>query len=350
MGLASKGERASGATLKDVAAHAGVSISTVSNVVNNRRSGTTEETRERVLASIRALNYRPNVAARQLRKAQAGVVAVTVPHFNNPFFSEIVDSICATALARHRTVLIDPTRGERAQELLVVNGLRPHLFDGLILHSLALRIEDLPPDGVPMPIVLFGEELIGAPFDLVEIDNVAAARLATEHLLRIGRRRIAFLGLSDKEHGAAVTARRRLEGYRQALDAAEVPDHERLDVPMISEVFARIDGMHGMRQLLASQAVPDAVLCFNDQVALGAMKVLRDTGYRIPQDIAVVGFDDIEEGRFASPALTTIRPDKAAYGKLLATLLLDRIEGLRTEPPERVCPPFQLIVRQSSGG
>ena len=336
------------ATLKDVAAHAGVSVSTVSNVVNNRPAGATAETRERVLASIRALNYRPNVAARQLRRAEAGVLAVTVPHFNNPFFAEIIDSICATALARKRTVLIDPTNGERQQELLVVSGLRPHFIDGVILHSLALRIDDVQPDRVSMPIVLYGEELLGAPYDLVEIDNVAAARLATEHLLRLGRRRIAFVGLSAMQHGAAITARRRLLGCQQALDAAGIPASDRPEAPVISEVYARVDGMYGMRQLLAGPIVPDAVLCFNDQVALGAMKVLRDTGFRIPQDIAVVGFDDIEEGRFATPALTTIRPDKAAFGRMLATLLIDRIEGARTEPPERICPPFQLIVRQSS--
>lgn len=346
--MAVKRGAAARVTLKDVAAHAGVSFSTVSNVINNHSGDVGVETRERVLASIRALNYRPNVAARQLRNAHARVLALTIPNFANPYFSDVVGSIVQEAEALDRTVLIDYTRGERSEELLVVSGMRPHLIDGVILYALGLDLADVQPDHVPIPIVTFGENLANAPYDMVEIDNVAAARLAAEHLVRLGRRRIGFVGASDDPRN--VPAHSRLQGYREALEAAGLPVDPRLIASFTPASFGRVNGMEGMQRLLTQGPPPDAVLCFNDLVALGAMKVLRDTGFRIPDDVGVVGIDDIEEGRFTTPALTTIAPDKSELGRLLVSLLVARIDGSRSGPPERFDPSFRLVVRQSTAG
>ena len=335
-------------TLKDVAAHAGVSFKTVSNVINDRHGDVGEATRERVLASIAALNYRPNVAARQLRKSQAGVLALALPDFSNPYFSDLSAAVIGAANEHGHTVLIDYTNGRRREELLVTSGLRPHLIDGVILNALSLEPDDLLAHRVGIPLLLVGERLIGAPYDHVMIDNVAAARAATSHLLRLGRRRIAAIGFSSQPWDAA--SRLRLQGYDSALTEAGIAHDPGLVMAEPDARFGRIDGIDCMRRLLARGPEPDAVLCFNDLVALGAMKALRDSGFRVPDAIAVVGFDDIEEGRFATPALTTIAPDKKEIGRLAVSLLLARLDGTRGGPPEHIEPPFQLVVRQSTGG
>jgi DNA-binding LacI/PurR family transcriptional regulator len=173
------------ATLKDVAQQAGVSIKTVSNVVHNHPA-IAAATRERVQATIEALNYQPNLGARHLRRARVGVLAVAIPDLSTTYFADISSAIITAAAERDYTVLIDHTGGEREQEALVANGLRPHLIDGVILSPLALELDDLQTAGRRMPIVLLGERFIGAPFDHVSIDNVGAARLVTDHLIAMG--------------------------------------------------------------------------------------------------------------------------------------------------------------------
>lgn len=332
-------------TLKDVAARAGVSIKTVSNVVNERPY-ITDHTRRRVLAAIEALHYRPNLSARHLRTGRVGVLALAIPDLGNTYFADIGNAVSAAAADHGYTVLLDYTNGERANEALVVNGLRPHLIDGVLLSPLALEIDDLRPERAGIPLVLLGERLFGAPYDHIVPDNVAAARLATRHLLGLGRRRIAAIGVQDIQSGE--TARLRLRGYDEALAEVGLAIDPALLVPATS--FHRADGARAMRRLLALDQPPDAVFCFNDLLALGAMRALHDAGCRVPEDVAIVGYDDIEEGLFATPSLTTISPDKAAIGRLAVSLLVERIEERRTEPPACIDVPFRLQVRESTAG
>ncbi len=332
-------------TLKDVAARAGVSIKTVSNVVNDYPH-VAPDTRERVHRVIDLLGYQPNLPARHLRKARAGVIALAIPDLSNTYFSDIGHTVYEAASARSYTVVLDHTGGTRANELLVTSGLRPHLIDGVIMSSLSLGVEDVDPRRAGMPIVLLGEHLVGAPRDHVVIDNVAAAHLATTHLLTLGRQRVAVIGLQARRSAAAM--RLRLRGFTEALtDAGQQPD-PRLMVSAPS--FHRADGARAMRHLLSLDRPPDAVFCFNDLLALGAIRALHEAGCQAPDDIAVVGFDDIEEGAFATPSLTTISPDKAEIGRQAVRLLLGRIDGTRTGPPELVEPPFKLVIRESSVG
>lgn len=331
-------------TLKDVAAVAGVSIKTVSNVVHGHPF-VASATRDRVSAAIAALNYRPNLGARHLRKARIGVLALAIPDLTNTYFSDVGNAVIKAAAAHSYTVLIDHTGGDRANESLVANGLRPHLIDGVILSPLALETDDLLPSHVTVPIVLLGERLVGAPWDHVMPDNVAAARLATSHLLQLGRRRVAAIG-TQPDVASGETARLRLRGYAETLQEAGLPLDSRLTVPAAS--FHRADGARAMRQLLTLDHPPDAVFCFNDLLALGAMRALHEAGCRIPDDVAVVGFDGIEDGLYATPSLTTIAPDKEETGRLAVALLLERIHGTRTGPPMRVQPPFRLVVREST--
>jgi DNA-binding LacI/PurR family transcriptional regulator len=338
------------ATLKDVALRAGVSIKTVSNVVHGYPH-VTEEMRERVRAALEELQYQPNLPARYLRTGRVGVLALAIPELSNPYFADIGGAIIAAAAAQSYTVLIDCTGGERANEVLVLEGLRPHLIDGVILIAQALVPEDLQARQEKMPLVLVGDHLLdgAVPYDHVVNDNVEAARLATRHLVALGRRRIAAIGdrgpLSLWDGQAHP---RRLRGYTEALAEADLPVDSELIMPVAS--YSRRDGAEAMRQLLALAAPPDAVFCFNDLLALGAMRALHEAGRRIPDEVAVLGFDDIEEACFATPSLTTIAPGKEQMGELAVSFLLGRIAGTRTGPPERVEVPFRLIVRESTGG
>jgi len=332
-------------TLKDVAERAGVSIKTVSNVVRDLPL-VAPETRERVRAAIEQLHYRPNLTARHLRKARLGVLALAIADLDIPYFSEVGKAVIAAAAAEGYTVLIDYTGGTRDNERHVINGLRPHLIDGVILSPLALEMEDVQPSHVRVPIVLLGERLFGAPWDHIVIDNVSAARLATNHLIGLGRRRIGVIGLQDTSAGE--TARQRWRGFQEAMNAAGMPVDPALVVEAPS--FHRVNGAEAMRHLLTLHPGPDAVFCFNDLLALGAMRALHQAGRRVPDDVAVVGFDDIEEGHFSTPSLTSIAPDKWEIARLAVSLLLARLRGERTGPPERFQPPYWLVVRESTVG
>ncbi|MBV9279298.1 MAG: LacI family DNA-binding transcriptional regulator [Chloroflexi bacterium] len=340
-------------TLKDVADRAGVSIKTVSNVVNGHPA-VSAKTRLRVQAVLEELDYHPNLSARHLRRSQVGVVALAIPDLSNAYFADIGNSVIAAARARGYTVLLDHTAGDRAQELLVANGLRPHLIDGVIVSPQGLEAHDLQSIRERVPIVLLGERLLDTPWDHIVIDNVAAARAAAFHLVSLGRRRVAAIGVPKDTVGE--TSRLRLRGFTEALTQAGLPVESDLLVPAAGirrgdgSQGHRADGAYAMRRLLALATPPDAVFCFNDLLALGAIRALHDAGYRVPDDVAVIGFDDVEEGLYATPSLTTIAPSKEEIGQLAVSLLIDRIQGLRTGGPETVQPSFRLVVRESTVG
>lgn len=334
------------ARLKDVAARAGVSIKTVSNVVNGRHARVGARTRETVLAALTELEYRPNVAARHLRKAAVNVLALAVPDLSNPYFADLGNAVIAAAAAQSYTVLLDHTGGEYENESRVVNGLRPHLIDGVLIDAQALSPANIQPGRAGVPMVLLGERLFGAPYDHVVADNVAGARLATAHLIGLGRRRIAAIGV--RQENACDAPVLRLRGYTQALAEAGLSVDPRLLVEV--RYWHRPDGAEAMRRLLALPDPPDAVFCFNDLLAFGAVYALRQAGRRVPDDVAVAGFDDVEEARYAAPTLTTVVPDKAEIGRLAVSLLLQRIRGVRTGPPECIELPVRLAARESTLG
>ena len=339
--------------LKDIAAYTGFSAKTVSNVINGNYARVSAKTRAEILEAIEKLSYQPDIAARYLRKAHVGVIALAIPYLANPYFAEVADAITAAAAEHSYTVLLDCTEGKRENELLLVKGLRPHLIDGLIVDAQSLTTEDLQPEEIKKPIVLLGERFFGAPYDHVIIDNVAAAHIATSHLLSLGKRRIAAIGVI--EHGPSETPALRLQGFLQALREAGQEMDPSLVVPMDSgyransmDLWHRANGAEAMRKLLSLKRPPDAVFCFNDLLALGAMSVLHEAGLHIPGDVAVVGIDDIEDGRYATPTLTTIAPDKEEISRLAVSLLLGRIKGTRQQPPEQITVPFHLRVRKST--
>ncbi len=331
------------ASLRDVARRAGVSVKTVSNVVHEYEH-VSPRTRARVKQAIDDLGYRPNLSARHLRRGRGGLIALALPDLTVPYFAELASALVDAAADRGYTVLVDQTNARRENELLAARGLRNHLIDGLILSALSLRDEDLSERDPGLPLVLLGEHLAAAGSDHVAIDNVGAATEATAHLLGLGRTRVALLGAQAASTSHMADLRR--EGYRAAHADAGVAVRPELVVP--TEGFQRADGAEGMARLLDSGAVPDGVFCINDLLAVGALRTLTERGVRVPEDVAVVGFDDIEEGRFAAPPLTTVSPDKRQIAGLALERLLERMDGRHGSSPREVVAEHRLEVRGST--
>lgn len=329
------------ATLKDVAARAGVSVKTVSNVVNGY-TFVTEENRRRVQEAIDHLGYVPNIGARNLRKGRTGFVTLAVPELANPYFAELCGLVMNAAAAQGWTVLIEQTGGGRDRELAVVNAAHRSLVDAIILSPLGLLPGDLTDAGAGIPLVLLGERALHARAHHVAIDNVAAASAATGHLIDLGRRRIAAIGEQPGRNG---TAALRLDGYQGALRAAGLTADPALTVP--AETYSRAEGAAAMHHLLDLPQPPDAVFCFNDLLAVGALAAARDRGLRLPDDLAVVGFDGVDEGNYAAPRLTTIAPDKAAIARAAIELVRAAVQD-GTREPQDVVTPFTLRVREST--
>ncbi len=328
--------------LKDVALHAGVSVKTVSNVVNNQPHVSTSM-REHVQASLSALGYRPNLAARQLKHGRGGFITLALPELSSPYFSELAARLSDEATRRGYLFLLDLTGGGLDQERLVLSGIRAHMVDGVIFSPLAVTAEEILARTDDIPLVLLGERRTPTQLDHVAVDSVAASRAMGEHLLGCGRGRLAAIG---REHGEG-TASVRLRGFTEALDEAGVE----LPAERVVKVagFGREEGHRAMQQLLSLPAErrPDGVFALNDLMAIGALRACHEAGVRVPQDIAVAGFDGIPEGRFHTPSLTTIKADLDALTTQVLDLLLARVQG-STGPPQHTWVPWTLTVREST--
>lgn len=271
------------------------------------------------------------------------MIALAVPELDIPYFAELARHVVTAAAGHGWTVLIDQTGGGSEQERKAASGIGDHMIDGLILSPLALTAEDLADLG-DLPMVLLGERVDHGPADHVVVDNVAAAREITGHLIGLGRRRVAAIGSQRTPEGAS--ARLRLAGYTAALADAGLDHDDRLVAP--APAWHRADGAAAMRHLLSTGVRPDAVFCFNDTLALGALRALHEAGLRVPEDVAVAGFDDIEDGRFSVPTLSTVSPDKERIARLAVDLLVARLDGDRAAPPRELIAPHRLALRESA--
>ncbi|MBN9605220.1 MAG: LacI family DNA-binding transcriptional regulator [Actinomycetales bacterium] len=331
------------ATLRDVAQLAQVSFKTVSNVVNDYPH-VSASTRSRVLAAIAELDYRPNRSARTLRSGRTGAIGLAVPELSLAYFAELADEVIRAAEERDVVVLIEQTGGDRDRELEILTGSRRQLTDGLLFSPLGLGNDDAGLLEVDYPLVLLGERIFDGPVDHVTMENVEGARAATEHLLARGRRRIAVLGAHDGE--VLGTASLRLEGYRAAHRARGVPIDERLLVD--AGPWHRVNGAEATRALLSRGADFDAVFALNDELALGALRVLGETGVRVPADVAIIGFDDLDEGCYSLPSLSTVDPGRREIARLAVELLHDRVAGAAPSAPRQLRSAFRLVEREST--
>lgn len=331
--------------LKDVAELAGVSVKTVSNVVNDYVH-VSPELRAKVTEALEELGYRPNLSARNLRRGRSGMIALALPAVRGSYFSELAHLIVREAERHDLTVLIDCTYGELTREQTVAESFRTHLIDGIILCPWQLGAADLRKREDTTPMVLLGERVAyGA--DTVAIDSRAVGQAATDHLLSIGRRRIGVIRHLPGNTGGVVQ-RIRLDGYKRALAAAGLD----FDPTLI----ASIDNAHGLDARAATDALLelpepiDGIFCFNDELALVAMRRLYERGYRVPEDIAVIGVDGIDAGANVTPTLSTIVPDKQQIAADAVRMLVERIEGGPEDGPRRVKAGFTLLPRESTTG
>lgn len=331
------------ATLRDVATLAGVSFKTVSNVVNNYphvRPGT----RERVQRAIDELEYRPNLSARSLRSGRSGVISLVLPELSLSYFAQLADAVIARVEHHGLVVQIEKTGADRDREIAVLSSPRTKAADGLIFSPLGMGQDDAELLRVTYPLVILGERIFGGPVDHVTMRNVEAARAATQTLLDVGRRRIAVIGAHEGE--VIGSAGLRLAGYREALDAAGI-DHDP-DLIAYTTLWHRPNGAECMERLIASGVEFDGVFALNDALALGAMRVLQQTGYAIPNDVSLIGFDNIEEAQYAVPSLTTIDPGMAQIAEKAVDLLVDLIaHPTRRASPEELLVDYEVVPRES---
>lgn len=326
-------------TLADVAARVGVSAKSVSNVVNGT-GWVGDEVRQRILAAIDELGYRPNLAARQLRNGRSGLIALVLPDLREPYFAEFASQFVSAAQTRSLTVLIAQTGADRAAELAMMAGEGFPALDGIVMSPLALRPDDLVGRPASPPLVLIGEQaegLLTPAVHHVGIDNVSAAAAATAHLIEQGRRRIAAVGV--QQSGPTATSRLRFDGYRQALAAAGIADDPALYATV--DQFNRAEGSIAVERLIAEGTDFDALFCFSDSLALGALYTLGSHGISVPDRVQVMGFDDIEEGRFHIPAFSTV--DHGV--EQAASVILDILQDAKTEPGSHHEVPHRLIAR-----
>ncbi|MGI5131285.1 LacI family DNA-binding transcriptional regulator [Pseudonocardia sp. CA-107938] len=329
--------------MTDVARRAGVSTMTVSNVINGRSQRVSELTKLRVLETIAELGYQVNITARNLRMGRTGVVGLAVPGFEPGYYAQLAAQLAERFEVHGLRLAVERTGARRTAELDALTAARLSSYDGFVLSVVAGDAADLEKLHVDTPVVLIGERAVPARFDHVLMDNVGGARMATELLLRRGARRIALLGGQSGDEESMPQLRTR--GYRQAHEAAGLPVADEL---VVRSEFASPDGYAATHALVERGIAFDAVFALTDSAAIGALRALADTGLRVPADVQVVGFDNLEDGRFSVPSLTTVEPGNAAMADAICTLLVERIGAQPSPVAARVVMPAARIVERES--
>jgi LacI family transcriptional regulator, repressor for deo operon, udp, cdd, tsx, nupC, and nupG len=334
-------------TIKDVARAARVSVATVSRTLSAPQS-VKEATRERVEAAIRKTGYRPNALASRLRRQKSDSIVVVVPSIHNPFFSNVIRGIENLAHLSGYKVLLGESQGNQERLDSYAGMLARKEADGLILLGALLpsmlksSAGQVPPS---MPIVSACEYFDHIKLPNVRIDNVAAAAMATDHLIRLGHTRIAKI--TGPMHNPL--SRDRLAGFRQAMTQAKLKVDEEL---VVNGDFSAPSGYAAMKALLGKPDRPTGVFSANDEMAIGAIRAIKETRLRIPRDISIIGFDDIRFSGYCDPPLTTIHQPQAAIGEMAMQLMIEMLQDeadLSGDAARTIILPHSLIVRTSTG-
>jgi len=329
--------------MTEVARHAGVSTMTVSNVINGRSQRVSETTKQRVLAVIAELGYQVNQTARNLRMGRTGAVGLAVPAYFPGYYAQLAQRLADRFAEHGMRLVVERTGGSRSAELDALTAPRLSGYDGFVLSVVAGEAADLDRFSLDTPVVLIGERAVPARFDHVIMDNVGGARIATELLLGTGARRIALLGgvLAAEETMPGLRTR----GYRDAHEDAGTPVHDEL---IVSCDFAVQDGYAAVHDLVGRGVAFDAVFALTDSAAIGALRALAETGRKVPDDVQVVGFDNLDDGEFTVPGLTTVEPGNAEMADAICALLMERIESPPVGGEARVVMPPARVVRRES--
>lgn len=329
-------------TLEDIAQMSGYSRSTVSRVINGDIN-VSDKTREKIMEVIRKYDFQPNLAARGLAVGHTRVLGLVIPKgvsaiFEEPFFALLIQGVSSRCNALDYSVMLwlaEPDYERRMINKILYNGLA----DGVIVASMLENdsiIDSLRQNGL-LPFVLIGRHPVYDQISYLDVDNRSGAREAVLYLLQQGRRRIATLAGPQNMTGGS----NRYLGYLDALNQHGLP----LDPDLVAETdFSDAGGYLGMQRLLAHK--PDAIFAASDTLALAAIRAIRESGLRIPEDIAVIGFDDIPQASRSIPALSTVRQPISRLGALAAETLIEMIENT-IEEPRQVILPAELVLRDS---
>lgn len=329
------------ATIQDIAKRAGISSQTVSRVINNRPD-VSKETRLRVQQAIKDLRYYPSEMARSLRNKRTNTIGLIVPDNANPFFAEIAKGVEEAGFTAGYTVILCNSNMTPERELAYLELLQTKGVDGIIFIATTAQINQISPlveRGIP--VVMFYRESGDLNVDTFKVDNERMGYTATEHLLQLGHREIACIQPASPQ----TASQGRVVGYQDALSHYGLRTNPAL-MPKGNNLVN--GGGEAMLKLLQSGASFSAVFACNDAMAIGAMRVLRNAGYQIPQDVSIVGVDDITLANYTEPPLTTIAQPKQQAAHQAVQHLIERIEGKREGGPRRVLLETRLIVRQST--
>lgn len=334
------------ARMKDIANDLGVSVVTVSKVLRNH-SDISEETRDKVLRRMKELNYRPNLAARALVTGRSNIIGLVVPDLVHSFFAQLAKGTSAVLRKKGYSLIISSSDEDAELEQQEIEQMLARRVDALLVASAQRSLHSFRTiEEHRTPYVLIDRKFDDLAANFVGVDDAAVGALATEHLIEIGRRRIAHIGGKDVS-----TAVGRLEGYRAALakHGMEMPAQY-----IVSRVHGDHDGditgCEMMKVLLELNPRPDAVFCHNDPTALGAMRAILEAGLRIPEDIAVVGAGNLRYADFLRVPLTSVDQDSTSIGERAAKIALALIEAKAPARPKSLLLEPRLVVRQSTVG
>ena len=330
-------------TIQDVAKAAGVSPMTVSNVLN-AHPHVRESTRQKVLAAVEELDYRVNAAARNLRTGRTGTIGLAVPNIGDHYFARLAALVATIAGEEGYRVEIEHTDAVRERELEAMTLSQNRMHDGLLLSTVGLGPEDKGLLRVDYPVVLLGEGIFDGPLDHIAMPNIDGSYAATAHLVAQGSRNVAIFDvrftLSDSVRDL------RLEGYQQALrDAGIAPDPQ-----LFFDVtdFTMAEGYRAAQHVVASGTPVAGVFGPPDGGAMGARRGFADAGIRVPEDVRVIGFDDLPESEFVTPRLSSVSPAHEVTARTAVTFLLERIRGAAPDDAREFVTPFELRARAST--
>lgn len=330
---------ASSVTIRDVARAAKVSVATVSRALNGH-DNVTEAVRRRVLAVANELRYSPHHAARSLSSRRTHTIGVVLPDIHGEFFSELMRGIDQVARESGLHLLVSSYHGHPEEQAAALRAMRGRVDGLLVMSPHAGDLDSIGDHLAALPTVLINSQPTDSGPIALGIDNYGGARRMVEHLQACGHRRIAFIAGPQNNFDA----HERLRGYRDALSEAD-PAAEPIVLP---GDFSEASGHLAGQQLLVAGTRPQAVFAANDMMALGCLYALNQAGLRVPQDIALAGFDDIPLARYVMPSLTTMQVNIAELGAHAMRVLLEVYAG--DDVPAALAPLVpELIVRESSG-
>ncbi len=331
--------------MKDIAAELGLSVVTISKVLRDHPD-ISSETRERVLKRVKELNYSPNAMARSLVTGRSYLVGLVVPDLLHPFFAEISVAISKTIRKKGYSLIIASCEEDADLEEQEISQMVTRRLDGLIIAACSESTRILERlDEQDQPFVLIDRSYPGFAANFVGMDDKAAGRLATEHLVEMGCKRVAHIRGRDNSTGID-----RMLGYQEALQAAGLPMHSKY-VIMRDKVDSdsRQQGAEAAHRLLAARPRPDGIFCYNDPMAIGAMQTILDAGLRIPEDIAIVGCGNLHYDDLLRVPLSSIDQRSGEMGERAGSLILAQIDAKQGRPrPKNVVLQPRLIVRASS--